>query len=165
MIKSTVNKKYDFLIEKIKDQFIVNGKELEIDIKMINATSFHVIHGNKSYLVRLANFDPNQKKIHLQVNGKTYRIDYKDENDLLLEKMGIDLIEEKGDTELKAPMPGLITEIKVREGQKIKEGDALIILKAMKMENILKSTHDGIVIKILVEENQKVEKNTTMIQF
>ena len=165
MVKSSVNKKYDFLIEKIRNQFIVNGKEIKIDIEKINASSFHVIHINKSYLVRLGKFNPKQKKLELQVNGKTYWMDYKDENDLLLEKMGIDFGEEIKDTELKAPMPGLITEIKVQEGQKIKEGDTLMILKAMKMENILKSPHDGTVRKILVEENQKVEKNAVMIQF
>ena len=165
MLKSTVNKKFEFLIEKIKGEFIVNEKETKIDIKKINASSFHVIHGNKSYLVRIGNFVSEQKKLELHVNGRRYCMDYKDENDILLEKIGIRIGEEIKDTELKAPMPGLITEIKVHEGQKIKEGDALLILKAMKMENILKSAHDGIVRKILVEENQKVEKNAVMIQF
>jgi biotin carboxyl carrier protein len=66
---------------------------------------------------------------------------------------------------LKAPMPGLIIEINVSEGQAVKKDEPLLILKAMKMENILRSPIDGVISKILVQQNQKIEKETAILQF
>ena len=51
----------------------------------------------------------------------------------------------------------------VENGQKIKKGDAIVVLEAMKMENILKSPTDGIVKKIHVSMGDKVEKNQVMV--
>ncbi|MCK5277778.1 MAG: acetyl-CoA carboxylase biotin carboxyl carrier protein subunit, partial [Cyclobacteriaceae bacterium] len=58
-----------------------------------------------------------------------------------------------------------IIDIRVNEGQPVKSGDPLIVLKAMKMENVLKSPHDGTIKKILVEKNQKVKKDELILQF
>ena len=62
-------------------------------------------------------------------------------------------------------MPGLILEILVQKGDFIKKGDSLIVLEAMKMENILSSTVDGIIKEINVNPQQTVEKNNVLIKF
>ena len=62
-------------------------------------------------------------------------------------------------------MPGLILEIKVQPGQEVKKGDPIMILEAMKMENILKSPGDGVVREIKVAVKQNVEKNQVLILF
>ena len=62
-------------------------------------------------------------------------------------------------------MPGMVLNILVTEGQDIKKGDPLIVLEAMKMENVLKSPTDGIVKKINVNKGIAVEKNQVLIQF
>ncbi|MBT8189874.1 MAG: acetyl-CoA carboxylase biotin carboxyl carrier protein subunit [Saprospiraceae bacterium] len=66
--------------------------------------------------------------------------------------------------ELKAPMPGLILEIQVSEGQDIEEGDTLLILEAMKMENVIKAPGSGKVKRILLEKGAKVDKNEVIIE-
>jgi biotin carboxyl carrier protein len=53
----------------------------------------------------------------------------------------------------------------VESGQMIKKGDAIVVLEAMKMENILKSPADGIVKKVHVTKGDKVEKNQVMVNF
>ncbi len=65
--------------------------------------------------------------------------------------------------ELKAPMPGLVVKIEVREGEKIKAGEGILIMEAMKMENEIKSPWEGKVKKILVQERQTVEKDQPLI--
>ena len=62
-------------------------------------------------------------------------------------------------------MPGMVLNILVTEGQEVKKGDALIVLEAMKMENILKSPTDGVIKKIAINKGVAVEKNQLLIQF
>ena len=66
---------------------------------------------------------------------------------------------------IKAPMPGLILDINVKEGQEVKENDNLIILEAMKMENSITSPRDGIIKSISVNKSDTVEKNQLLIEF
>ena len=160
-----VNDEYDFIIESLKDEIIVNGEKTDFDFKRINDSIYHIIHNHKSYRVDILSFDSENKKFRIKVNERDYNVILKDENDLLLEKIGIQNVSETNPSCLKAPMPGLILEIKVKEGQKVKIGDPLVVLKAMKMENVLKSTHQGTVKQIMVEENQKIEKDALILQF
>ena len=67
--------------------------------------------------------------------------------------------------DLKAPMPGLIVDIKVKVGDTVKKGDIILILEAMKMENVLKATGEGIIKAIKIAPKQNVEKNQVMIEF
>jgi biotin carboxyl carrier protein len=67
--------------------------------------------------------------------------------------------------DLKAPMPGLIVDVKVQVGDSVKKGDIILILEAMKMENVLKSTGEGKVKAIKVVPKQNVEKNQVLIEF
>jgi biotin carboxyl carrier protein len=68
-------------------------------------------------------------------------------------------------SEIKAPMPGLVLNIMVQEGDEVKKGDNLMILEAMKMENSIKSPIDGTVKNLKVATGDKLEKNQVMITF
>ena len=65
--------------------------------------------------------------------------------------------------DIKAPMPGLVVDVRVAEGQALKKGDAVVVLEAMKMENILKATADAVVKKVSVKTGAKVEKNEVLV--
>lgn len=62
-------------------------------------------------------------------------------------------------------MPGLVIDVLVKEGDTVQKGEPLIILEAMKMENILKAATEVKIKKVLVEKGKAVEKNTTLIEF
>ena len=66
---------------------------------------------------------------------------------------------------LKAPMPGLIYEMKVKIGDEVKKGDVLLILVAMKMENAIKAAGDGIVKSIKTNTGDSVEKGQLIMEF
>ena len=59
--------------------------------------------------------------------------------DLLLEQLGMQQSRVRKVNQLKAPMPGLVVRILVEEGQTIKAGEPLLVLEAMKMENVFKT--------------------------
>jgi biotin carboxyl carrier protein len=67
--------------------------------------------------------------------------------------------------EIKAPMPGLVLRIPINEGDSVSKGEGLLVLEAMKMENIIKSPGDVVVSKILVKPGQAVEKNQLLVSF
>ena len=77
----------------------------------------------------------------------------------------LELFSKKKINDIKAPMPGMVLNILVNEGDTIKKGDPLIVLEAMKMENILKSPTDGVIKKIPINKGVAVEKNQLLIQF
>ena len=83
----------------------------------------------------------------------------------MLKKFGISSKGASEINELNAPMPGVVLTIKVRVGNKVKKGDPLIVLEAMKMENVLGSPIDGVIESIEVNENDTIEKNTVLIKF
>jgi biotin carboxyl carrier protein len=120
---------------------------------------------NQSYNIQVIKTEPSDKKLVIKVNGKKYNLDVKDKYDELLHNLGLDNIASKKVNDIKAPMPGMVLNILVGEGQQVKKGDSLLVLEAMKMENILKSPADGIVKKVVAIKGTAVEKNQLLIQF
>jgi biotin carboxyl carrier protein len=106
-----------------------------------------------------------EKTMTLRVNSKKFTIQLQDKYDQLLKSLGMDSLAAKKVNDIKAPMPGMVLKILVKEGDAVKKGDALLTLEAMKMENILKSPTDGVIKKVLAQQGTAVEKNSVLIQF
>lgn len=66
---------------------------------------------------------------------------------------------------LRSPLPGTIVDIVAKVGDEVKEGDTLVVLEAMKMNNNLTAEHDGKVKAILVSEGETVKENTPLVTF
>jgi acetyl/propionyl-CoA carboxylase alpha subunit len=69
------------------------------------------------------------------------------------------------DRTITAPMPGLVVEVKVAKGDSVTKGQPLLVIEAMKMENIIKAQGDGTVKEIYVEAGRSVEKADKMLEF
>jgi biotin carboxyl carrier protein len=144
---------------------LLNGNSFDWDVVAINATTFHIIKDNKSYRVELLEKDSSTKSYVIKVNGKKIPLKIADQFDKLLHQLGMDDLNSAKVDELKAPMPGLVLKTNVEVGQKVAAGDALMVLEAMKMENVLKSPTDGIIKSIDAEIGKAVEKNQVLITF
>lgn len=161
--KSTLNSELDFKSNKVSGT--LNGKEIEADIINVGNQEYHLLLNNQSYNIQLVKADYTDKKLVVKVNGKKYALDVKDKYDELLHNLGLDNIASKKINDIKAPMPGMVLNILVGEGQQVKKGDSLLVLEAMKMENILKSPTDGMIKKVVAIKGTAVEKNQLLIQF
>ncbi|HEY4649971.1 MAG TPA: biotin/lipoyl-containing protein [Pontibacter sp.] len=148
-----------------KDAILLNGAPFNWDISPLGNNTYHIIHNYKSYTAELVSADYQAKAFTFKINGITHTLSVKDQFDLLLDKLGMSNANAQKVNDVKAPMPGLILEIKVQPGQEVKKGDPIMILEAMKMENILKSPGDGVVKEIKVAVRQNVEKNQVLILF
>lgn len=143
----------------------LDGKPFEWDVIEIKDGSFHVIKDKRSFNVEVVKTDEAAKTFTISVNGNKYTLEVKDKYDELLHSLGIDALGGGKVSDMKAPMPGLVLDVRVGEGMAVKKGDALLVLEAMKMENILKSPADGVVKKINVKKGTAVEKNQVLISF
>jgi biotin carboxyl carrier protein len=143
----------------------INGSSFDLNLIEEKSGTFHVLKNHQSYNVEVLATDLIEKTFTVKVNGNVYTLVVKDKYDVLLKSLGFENLNSGKVNEVKAPMPGLVLDIRVNVGDVVKKGDALLVLEAMKMENILKSPAEGVVKKIAISKAQAVEKNQVLIQF
>ncbi len=165
MLKITVAGRYIFNLDE--------NAHAGHDIAEIRDGVFHVLKagspvfsGNTvSYNAEVVRADFAHKSFTVKVNGKLLEVKAHDKFDLLLQQLGLGQANGTQPKDLKAPMPGLILDIKVTEGQAVLKGDVVVILEAMKMENAIKAPADGTVKAVKVKTGDNVEKNQVLIVF
>ena len=166
MYKITINDKKSIASAQGADgTFTLDGKQVTPDILEIRDGVFHVILDHRSYTAEVVRHDADEKIFHIRVNNNIYKLALKDRYDELLHALGMDTAASGKAADLKAPMPGLVVEVVVTEGQQVKKGDKLIVLEAMKMENILKASADAVVKKVKAVKGKTVEKNEILVLF
>lgn len=148
-----------------KDTILLNNSPFDWDISPIGPHTFHIIKGARSFTAEVVSANYQEKTFTFKINGAVQTVSVKDRFDLLLDQLGMSNANSHKVNDVKAPMPGLILEVKVQPGQEVKKGDPIMILEAMKMENILKSPGDGVVKEVKVQVRQNVEKNQVLILF
>jgi biotin carboxyl carrier protein len=125
----------------------------------------HILSNGKKYTAEVVETDYAERAFVLKINGTVFRIHIADKYERLIKEMGLTLGSSQKLNELKAPMPGLVLNILVEPGQKVAKGDALLILEAMKMENVLKSPGEATVKSVAVKKGIPVEKGALLMTF
>lgn len=147
------------------DDLRFNGQPFAWDVAVLAPGRFQVLHGGRSYNAEVVSADYTAKQFILKIDGQCVELTAKDRFDLLLERLGLSAAAAVQVNELKAPMPGLIVDVRVQPGQAVFKGDPLLVLEAMKMENILKAPADGVVSAIKVGLRDNVQKGQLLVQF
>lgn len=145
-------------------EFTLTEAEVNQADLLANSQGVHLIHEDRSYNTTILERNPMDKQYTVVVNGNRYQVNIADEYDALIKKMGLSVASTQGVADIKAPMPGLVIGIEVEEGQAVEQGTPMLILEAMKMENVLKSNGAGVVKKINIEQGQAVEKGQVLIE-
>lgn len=151
---------------KVND-FVFSFSQEEIDAADIVQKSpdmYNLIHGFRSANAHLLEAGQHGKKLKLELEGETFDVEIKDELDQMLDSMGFSTASSKHVKEIKAPMPGLVISIAVQEGQEVKEGDRILILEAMKMENSIMIQQNAVIKRIAVTAGQAVEKGQVLVE-
>lgn len=145
-----------------KNEFFINDHTRSYSFHRQANGRFLLRSGTKLYKIDNVSYD--KYTIQFTINGRWCKVDVRDEQDLLLDKLGFKTAAEIGEGELNAPMPGKILEVIVKEGDKVEIGDPVAILEAMKMENELKAPIAGTVTTIAVSKSDSVEKNALILE-
>lgn len=150
-------------VENSKEGVLINDILSSHEIIPVSNSSFKVLGEKSIYNVELIHQEG--KEVSLSINNKRVNLEVADHIDQILEKLGMDAIQATAVKEIKAPMPGTILDIMVEEGDEVKANDQILVLEAMKMENVIKSPGDGVVSRIHVSLRQNVEKSQVLISF
>jgi len=173
-------------IDKKKESYVLtlNKKKYSIQIKETEKDSIQINYKNSIFIIKtlwkgyegLVEVYINKKKYLFQfdkfknyfsITYLDYSVDFNfhDKDSEKFEKYMLE--EEVADLSkyLLAPMPGKIVSVNVKDGQKIKSGENLLILEAMKMENLITATKDTKIKKIKVKVNDAVDVDQILIEF
>jgi biotin carboxyl carrier protein len=144
-----------------------NGKlVLELGGKRHEVDALALEHGAVSLLVDAhvydVEFDDLGEEVQVQVRGDVFRVDVADERALRL-RAGATVLKVEGRVTLTAPMPGKVVRVLVKQGETVQEGQGLVVVEAMKMENELKSPKAGTVTEVFAREGSPVEANAKLL--
>lgn len=163
MYQIKINQKFQFKTEVQKGEVLVDDQTVAIDMVKIDENHFHLIYNDQSYNAEVLSVDTKEKVMKIKVNQNIYDLEIRDQYDELLKNLGLENLNANKVKEIKAPMPGLVLKIVVNEGDVVKKGENLLVLEAMKMENMIKAPADVVIQKIKVKSGEKVEKNQLLI--
>ena len=150
--------RYDIEIDS-DGSILVNGEAHDVDFLNLGGSLYSIITENKSLE---AVIDDDEDKIAVMMDGRLFETQVLDERAMLLIQRRGGL--SGGSGEVHAPMPGLIVLVTAEIGQTVAQGDTLVILESMKMQNELKSPVDGLVTAIHAEAGQAVDKNSLLVE-
>jgi biotin carboxyl carrier protein len=144
------------------EDVMINHKKSDIKIFDDENGFTYILFKRKKYLAEIV--EKSQNKYTVLINGVSYTftietpISYK-------RKKYLEKNKSSSKTELVgAPMPGKIVDVLVEAGAKVKEGEALLILEAMKMQNEIASPVAGVVKKVFIRQNDIVNKEDVLIE-
>lgn len=150
------------------DRARIDGKEYSYEFEKAGANSFLLMLDHAAFAVSAVRGNRVQdpgltQSIEIGVNASVYSVSIDDQRSLLFQSLFRSQHGSNGETAIRAPMPGLVVRVEVAEGEKVKKGQGLLVLEAMKMENEIKAPHDGIVKGIKVKERMPVEKGVDLL--
>jgi len=158
-----MNQKYNAIVNE-DFEFSLTQNDLESLDVISNGKKFNIIYNNKPIEIKTLESDFHNRLYTVSVNGNLYKIKIENELDALISKMGLSLGNASVEDEVHAPMPGLILEVNVSEGDTIKKGDFLCVLEAMKMENTLTAPRDKVIKAVNIGKGETVEKGKLLIE-
>ena len=147
--------------DSLNQFFIKTENDVRIDcVKLCHNSYSLILNGQSHYLT----IHPHLKGYEVTVDHHTHLVHVQDEVDILLEQLGMQYDKSTHSGEIHAQIPGLVSQIYVKKGDKVKVNQKLFILEAMKMENEIDSPVSGIVDHIHYKEGAKVEKGNIIME-
>jgi len=153
----------EYSVELLKNgQVSVNGVVYEVDFETVSdETVYSLLVNGKSFEAHA--FEEDQLW-HVLLRGVLYQAEVEDERERRLRAAAGASVAKGGEFVLKAPMPGLVVDIPVAVEDEVEEGQVLVVLESMKMQNELKAPHDGKVSRIRVKPGDNVERREVLMR-
>jgi len=133
----------------------ISGREVIADLRQVdNLALYSLLLDERSHEVFI---EQRRDEFVVVIAGERYRVKVQDERAKRLSEVAPQAMAHEGETVIRAPMPGLVVALDVRPGDKVRKGQGLLVLEAMKMENEMRSPRDGTVRTVYVNKGDRVE--------
>lgn len=152
-----------FTAELNEQKIVINDSTVQASLEATGLGTYSLLLEGVSYDMHIHSEKAGFYTI--TINGTALEVEIKNQRDILLQQFGLDASKGTLEQEVRAPMPGLVLDVLVSEGQEVQKGAGLLILEAMKMENEIKAPASGIVKKIHVQAGAAVTKKDLLIEF
>lgn len=161
---ATVNGKVFEIAVEGADRILVNGKPLQVDMQHLGRPDlFSLLIDNNSLEVVIEPNPENPNASIVFIAGKRLEVQVQDERSRRLSMVDRNMKAPAGELAVRAPIPGLVVKVPVRAGEAVLEGDVLIVLEAMKMENELCAPRGGVIHDIRVSAGDQVSSGQVML--
>ncbi|KSA12569.1 biotin/lipoyl-containing protein [Maribacter dokdonensis] len=155
----------NYLITVNKEELQCSTSDVDsLDSILVNENTLHVLDKNSAFDVEIIHSNFLNKTVTLSINGNIYDVKLEDEYNQQIKKMGLLAVTTQKLNEVKAPMPGLIVDVLVEVGQEVIEGTPLLVLSAMKMENVILAQGEGVIKSVEIKKDDAVEKGQLIIE-
>ncbi|HLW32387.1 MAG TPA: biotin/lipoyl-containing protein [Aequorivita sp.] len=159
-----MEKKFKAIVNQAHEYSLLPSDLEQLDL-IFEENGGHLIIDKKSIKVKILKTNFINRQYEIKINGNKYQVKIENDLDALIAEMGLSLGDSSVENEVHAPMPGIILEVNVAEGDEVKKGDFLCVLEAMKMENALTASRDGIIKSVHVSKGETVDKGKLLIEF
>jgi len=140
---------------------LIGGEPVAVDLQTsLDGTLYSLLVDGRSYALRL---QPMEDCYRIQVTGETHDISIVDERTHRLAGLRGSTGAGTGEFVLRAPMPGVIVDVPIREGETVEKGQTLVVLESMKMHNEFNAPRAGTIHRVRISRGQAVEKNAVML--
>jgi pyruvate carboxylase subunit B len=153
------DRSFDLSFEE--DHVVIDGEATPYTVEMLRDGYLSLIVDGRSVPVAVEPLGDGRMQV--TIGGRRTVVQIRDERDLLVDEFGLGA-DEAGGGAVRAPMPGLVLEILVEEGETVEAEQGLLVLEAMKMENKLTAPSGGVVETIHAESGASVDKETLLIE-
>ncbi len=159
----TKQHKYEYELLEDESGFYLSrdGKRVDVELEALGDGRYSLIYNNMPYIVNLSK---KQENMFVRVVGDQFQVLVEDERTRQVKELIKAVGGAHGEKVIKAPIPGLVVKVNAAPGEAFKEGDALLILEAMKMENLIKAPFDCEVLEVGVKEKDAVEQNAMLVK-
>jgi biotin carboxyl carrier protein len=158
---SSENKKFSFSLP-LKNKIRIGRRDYAVQLRADEKLGTYILWKNRKYPVEIVRSRQNKYEILFNDISYTFTV----ETPFSLQRMKV-LNSGKGKKEqesLRAPMPGKIIDVLVREGSTVTRGEPVVILEAMKMQNEIQSPVNGTVKSVFAKANTNVMKDDLLVE-
>ncbi len=138
-----------------------NDEPLHYDLQDLGNGCYSLILNGKSYL---AHVNRSDARYEVLLENELIPVIIEDEQSLLLKQLTKHRAQESSEQLIKAPIPGLVTQVLVKQGDTVERDTTLLTLEAMKMENVIKAPCACVVEKVFVNSGDTVQQNQPLIE-
>jgi biotin carboxyl carrier protein len=146
------------------DTIDLDKNTMNLQVEDLTKGVYKIKSADKELVMEVLEIDLDTKTMTIRHQHNVYDIAFKNDLDRVLDQMGIKRSVDTVNSDIKAPMPGKVIDVVVKEGDTVEKGDAILILEAMKMENVLKAESACSIKKVYVSSSESVEKNQVLIE-